>query len=208
MAIVNGYATLAEVKARLSITDTADDAILEAIIEAVSRSIDATTGRRFWKDASAVTRALTAEFTDLLYVPDLVSITTLKTDENGDRTYEVTWATTDYDTEPEGGIVGGITGWPITAIRARADSSSQQRSFPRDRRAVEISGIWGWNAIPDAINEAALIQSARLHKRKDAPFGVAGSGEFGQTTFIARLDPDVKILVAPFVKGPMAATRG
>ena len=31
---------------------------------------------------------------------DLLSVTTLKTDEDGDRTYEITWATTDYDLMP------------------------------------------------------------------------------------------------------------
>ena len=40
MAITNGYATLAELKAYLGIADTVDDTMLENIIESASRSID------------------------------------------------------------------------------------------------------------------------------------------------------------------------
>ncbi len=47
---------------------------------------------------------------------------------------------------------------------------------------------------PDCVREACVIQGSRLWRRKEAPFGVTGSGEFG-TTNIVRLDPDVKLLL-------------
>ena len=37
MAIINGYATLAEAKAYLSISDSIDDTMLENMVEAASR---------------------------------------------------------------------------------------------------------------------------------------------------------------------------
>ncbi len=40
MAITNGYATLAQVKAALRITDSVDDPLLEMAIESGSRAID------------------------------------------------------------------------------------------------------------------------------------------------------------------------
>ena len=40
MAITNAYATLADLKGALRITDTVDDALLETSIESASRQID------------------------------------------------------------------------------------------------------------------------------------------------------------------------
>ncbi len=48
---------------------------------------------------------------------------------------------------------------------------------------------------PDCVREATIIQTSRLWRRSDAPFGVTGSGEFGQGSLIARIDPDVKLLL-------------
>lgn len=198
MAIDNGYCTLAELKSWLNeIGDTNDDAELELAVEAASRKIDAATGRRFWKDSSDDTRVFTAESGSYLRVPDIVSITSLKTDDNNDRTYEITWATDDYDTEPADGIIGGVDGWPILELVARTDSSSGQRTFPTHARGVQIVGKFGWNAVPDPIKEATLILASRLFKRREAPFGQSGTPEFGVAN-LPRLDPDVRALVTPF----------
>ena len=50
MAITNGYATLAQVKAALRIPadDTVDDTLLEMAIESGSRAIDGYTNRSFY----------------------------------------------------------------------------------------------------------------------------------------------------------------
>lgn len=196
MAISNGYCTLVEVKARLAITDTNDDGPLEAVVEAASRKIDLATGRRFWKDAAAdQARYYTAERGDELCIDDLATFTSLATDVSGDRTYTDTWATTDYDLLPYDQILGGHS-WPYTRIEV---TPRGQKSFPASlRKGVKIVGAWGWPAVPDAINEACLILSARLFKRKDAPFGMAG-GERTRTR-LPKVDPDVAALVQPFAR--------
>lgn len=193
MAITNGYATLAELKARLGITDTPDDAVLEAVIEAASRAIDGETGRVFY--AATATRYFTAEDSELLFVDDLLSVTTLKTDLDGDRTYETTWAATDYDLEP-------YNSTPYTRIQIAPRGT---RTFPTGRRGVEIAGSWGYAATaPDAINEACLLMAARLFKRKDAVFGVLMNPEFG-TARLPQVDQDVKLLIRPFVRMNLGA---
>lgn len=53
------------------------------------------------------------------------------------------------------------------------------------------------DAVPVSIHFATLVQAARLVKRRDAPFGVVGSPEMGnELRLLARLDPDVEVLVA------------
>jgi hypothetical protein len=190
MAITNGYATLQELKLRLDITDSGADTVLEDVVEAASRTIDGWCSRTFY--AETATRYLTAEMIDALFLPsDLIAVTTLKTDEDGDRVYETTWDTSDYDLDPDGGP-------PYTAIYPTINGSYL---FPTHRRGIQIAGSWGYAAtVPEAVREACLLQAARLFKRMDAPFGIAGSSDLGQLQAISAIDPDVKQLVMPYRK--------
>lgn len=196
MTITNGYATLAELKARIGIAsdDTVGDSQLEAIVEAASRAIDEHCGRRFYADSTAGARYYTAEFSDLLFLPDdVISVTTLATDSDGDRTYEDTWETTDYDLQPDNASTDGR---PYTRIQI---TPAGRYAFPVGvRRGVKLTAVYGWSAAPKPVKEATLIQAGRLWARKDAPFGIMGSAEFGQMQAIPRLDPDVLMLLLPF----------
>lgn len=191
MAITNGYATLAQVKARLGITDTTDDTILESVVEGISRLIDDYCGRHFYQKTST-TFYFTGEFGDLLVVPDLVSITTLKTDDDGDRTYETTWTTSDYDLLPYN---ASSYDKPYTRIETTPNGDY---SFPTTAKGIEIAGTWGWPAAPTHVKEACLLQSEILFKRKDAIFGVIGGGEMGQPVRLSKLDPQVQMILDPF----------
>ena len=194
MAITNGYCTLPELKARISVdsSDTADDAKLEATIEAASRAIDGYCRRRFY--AANDTRYYTAHCATEIAVDDLLSVTTLKTDASGDRTYGTTWATTDYDLEPYNAVADGR---PYTHIRVTPNGNY---TFPGYARGVQIVGSFGYaSSTPDLVHEACLLQAARLHRRKDAPFGVAGLGDLGEIRLVSALDPDVRMLLGSLV---------
>src|SRR3972149_1675085 len=176
MTITNGYATLAEARARMGITvagDTTDDTIIENVIEAVSRLIDNYTGRRFHTTSSDETRYFTAEHSEYLDAGDIVSVTTIYTDEDYDRTYEKTWTATDFDLLP---FNASLDSKPYTSIELTPNGNY---AFPDGPKAVKIVGKWGYSTVPDAINEACLLQTFRLFKRKDAPFGVVGSAAVG-----------------------------
>lgn len=201
MAITNGYATLAELRARLGnydAGDTDDDSMLENVIEAVSRWIDDYTWRRFY--VTSETRYYSAENSQVIDVHDIYSasgssIDTLKTDTDGDRAYEYTWASTDYDLLPLNAALDGV---PYTHIEVTPNGD---HTFPTTvTKGVEIKAYFGYSAtVPDPINEACLLQSERVFKRKDAPFGIAGGSDLGGIVRIEeRLDPDVKQLLDPY----------
>lgn len=202
MTLTNGYATLDELRDRLGFptSDVADDHILGSIITAVSRWIDAYTGRRFYTTVADETRYQTAEFADLLILDlDVVSLTTLSTDGDGDRTYETTWAATDFDLEPYNATLDG------EPYRCIAVTPAGRYGFPRGiQRGVKIVGKFGWTTAPGPVNEACLLQSERIYKRKDAPFGVLGSAEMGQMLVIPKLDPDVELMLRPYRRGPLS----
>lgn len=196
MAISNGYATLTEMKARLWPNGTEDalfDSLLEQVVTAVSREIDGHTGRRFY--AATETRTYTRLTPRAVLMDDLLTVTTLKTDEGDDGTYETTWATTDYHLMP---LNAALDSRPYTHLVAARNGRYR---FPNVVKGIEIAGSFGYaSTTPAVVKEACLIQSARIYLRKDTPFGVTGSAEMGQLLVIPKLDPDVELLLRPMVK--------
>ena len=51
---------------------------------------------------------------------------------------------------------------------------------------------------PGPIVEAAVIQAQRIHRRKDAPFGVVGAPDLGPLVPLPPMDQDVKQLLSPY----------
>lgn len=197
MTITNGYLTLAEIKVALGgVTGSGLDADLERAIEAASRSIDEYTRRRFWQDSTEAERFYTADDDGKLVVDDISTTTNLvvKTDAAGDGTYETTWTRgTDFRVTP---INAAADGEPWTVIERITVGG--RYAFPSADYGVSVTAKFGWAAVPTAIEQACLIEALRLFKRKDSPFGVAGSTEFGAVRLLNKMDPDAEKLIKPF----------
>jgi len=174
------------------VTDLDDDARLEQIVTAVSRAIDKDCRRRFY--AATETRTFAAVLPDLCLVDDLLSVTTLKTDDDGDRTYDETWVAADYDLLPSN---AALDGEPYRRIEVTPRGS---RRFPTHAKGVEIAGSWGYaSATPPAIREACILWSLRVFERRHAIFGVKGSTQLGEVYLkMPPPDPDVAALLRPF----------
>lgn len=190
MAISNGYATLAEVKAALRITDTIDDSLLEMAVESASRLIDAYCARSFYNAGTAV-RYFAATNDYLTNIDDAIAITQVASDSSADGVFDIIWQADDYQLEPLNGRVDGLE-WPYNAIRAVGDYT-----FPvwNSEGLVKVTGTWGFSAIPMAVRQATIIQSSRIFKRLDSPLGVLSSPDLGFIRVGSRLDPDVAQLV-------------
>jgi len=202
MAITNGYASLNEVKAALRITDNVDDTLIELATESASRSIDGFCSRSFWNQGTAV-RVFSAYDDYILPIDDLATTNGLivKSSMNSNPiSYDTTWASTDIQLEPINGVLDGIA-WPYTKIRAVGNYLFPYWPYPNGsgQALIQITGVWGWSAVPNAIKQATIIQSSRYFKRFDSPLGVAGFGDFGPVR-VSRLDPDVEQLVMPYRK--------
>ena len=194
MAIVNGYCTLAEIKASARITDSVDDTLLELAVESASRMVDSYTQRYFY-NAGTATRLFAPQDSYVAEIDDLVSLTTLQTSDGDD--FGTTWAAKDYQLEPLNGNVDGLTGHPATRIRAVDDFIFNVLD---GEATVKVIGVWGWSAVPIAVKQATVIQAARIFKRNDSPLGIAGFGEMGAVRVGVQLDPDVKHLIDVYRK--------
>lgn len=195
------YATLAELRDYVGIppADTADDDVLQLALDAAAAQIDSYTGRTFAIDASVVQRVYVPQDATTVNVDPIATLTGLvvQTDDNDDGSFETTWTIgTDFRVDPPN---AAATGFPWSRIVATGS-----KRFPINSAVFEpsvaVTAKYGWPTAPPApIKQANLIQSSRLFKRKDAPFGVAGSVEFGsEIRLLAKLDPDVEALLAPY----------
>lgn len=195
MAITNGYCTLADVKAALRIpnADTVDDALLELSVETASRQIDDHTERVFY--STVATRKFAPRDSYTCEIDDLASLTSIKSSTDGDGVFDRTWTSVYYQLEPLNSLAGGIPS-PATLIRAVDDYL-----FPvyGGEATVEVTGTFGWTAVPTAIKFATILLSTRLFKRMDSPLGVAGIGDIGVIR-VSRIDPDIDALIQPFKK--------
>ena len=192
MALTNAYASLADVKAALRITDSVDDSLLEMAIESASRLIDGYTYRYFY-NAGTATRDFVAEDSYLTIIDDLISISELKTTDEIGSEY-VTWSAGDYQLRPVNGKMDGLS-VPYTSILS---TDNLLFNTLGEQALVRVTGVWGWSAVPVAIKQATVIQSSRIYKRLDSPLGVAGFGDLGAIRVGRALDPDVEQLVMPY----------
>lgn len=203
MALGDSYATLEELKNYLTVPDTVDDTELESALASASRDIDKTCGRQFNDAGTATARVFYPDGWDLVKVDDFSTTTGLivKTDDGNDGTYETTWDSIDYQLEPLNGIVDGETGWPYNRIRAvgsRCFPTWCLVNLPLFRAPIQITAQWGWAAVPAPVKQACLIIASETFKLRDAPFGVAGYGDFGPVR--VRNNPMAMSKLGPYIR--------
>lgn len=197
MALGDSYATLTELKTRLDITDTTDDTRLTASLASASREIEAWCGRQFNDADAASARVFRPRGCALAVVDDFSTTTGLIVETSTDGTTWTAWSATDYQLEPLNGVVDGLSGWPYYRVAAIGG-----RWFPECRwTTVRVTAQWGWTAVPATVREACMMIAAETFKIGDAPFGVAGFGEFGAVR--VRMNTRAQSLLAPYQRHPV-----
>jgi hypothetical protein len=211
--VADAYATMADFRTYLrvtAITDATDpDTTIELIaLEAAARAIERACNRRFTvKTGSATARYFTARYTpdtypsNPSYLGGAVQHYVLPIDDTTLSPTAVAFDTTgngDYDTTTTayrlGPLSASVRGLPYSLLIF--DSGQYPPTFSD---GVKVTDDWGWAAIPNTIRSANLLQAARFVKRRDSPFGVAGSPDMGnELRLLSKLDPDVAIMIGAY----------
>ena len=146
--MTNAYADLATLKSAgvLNISGDTYDARLLDLVEAVSRLIDHYCNRRFYVVDES--RFFDGDGGKELEVPDLISVTSLKTDDDRDRTFETLWSATDYLLYPPNSQPDKPWGRPYTRALVDVEAGSKT-SFPAGLRTVEVTGKWGYRRLTE-----------------------------------------------------------
>lgn len=192
------YVLASDLKHMLKIDDTDDDAEIGFAVTSASRAVDRACNRQFGVTATLEERSYTAVWDRrrqrwVIEIDDVMTITGL----------EVAAAAGDIDgyaLEPGN---AEFESRPWTRIVVSPDSAI--KPLP-DVNGVQVTATFGWSEVPVAVQQATLLQASRLFKRKDAPFGVAGSPEAGsELRLLARVDPDVEVVLGPYKRWWAAA---
>lgn len=135
---MNNYLDLTTLKSTsfLNITGTGDDVYLRILGQTASRSIDNYTKRHFY------TKSETRYFDGagrILLIDDLLTITTLKTDEDADGTFEETYtANQDYELYP-------LNVYPKMSVEISSRTDREYSDFNDGvKKGVQIIGLWGY----------------------------------------------------------------
>ena len=201
--MTNSYADLTTFKSSgvLNITATGYDTRLRELLETISRFIDRYCNRHFY--ILVETRKFDGDGSAKLNVPDLISVTTLKSDDNKDRTFETTWAATDYLLYPTNASPSKVWGRPYTRVLVDVEAGSKS-SFPAGMQALEINGKWGFREVTE--DSAADINEGAQFSATDTTLTVTDGSKFavGQTMLIE----SEQLYITAISTNDLTVTRG
>jgi hypothetical protein len=196
-ALGGPYADRATLKRRMGIPDatTTKDADLDRELSSASLAINKYCNRQFGRVDVASERQFYAGRSGI-DIHDVYDLTGLLIDG-------VAFDTTIWTAEPLDGIRDGVPGWPYERLSTGWGTHPiYMSSLARAGALVTVTALWGWAAIPDDVESACLLLAADGVKSADAPFGVAG---FGDYVVRVRTNPRAAELLEPYRREPVKA---
>ena len=201
--MTNAYAELTTVKSTgaLNITGTGYDTRLRELLETVSRLVDRYCNRHFY--VLVTTRKFDGDGGTELATQDLISITSLKTDDNKDRTFETTWATTDYLLYPTNAEPTKSWGRPYTRVLVDLEAGSED-VFTAGLQTVQIDGKWGFRDVTE--DSGADINEGAQYSATDTTLTVTDGSKFavGETILIE----SEQLYITAISTNDLTVTRG
>lgn len=200
MTISNGYLTINEAQDYIGRQFADADGVLGDIVTTASRTIDRHCGRHFYQVSA--TRYFDADASWRLNLGpynDLVTLTTLKADDDGDGIYELTYTSGQYELLPKGAASRAPVAEPFTKIELLDNNTFPLAVTSGRKQLVEVAGTWGWPSVPIEVKQACRLLVHEYAKLQDAPFGMMGSAEFGMSRIPPQKQRHVRELLAPYV---------
>lgn len=192
MAVDDAYISAADFRARISKTVTDDDGVLDGILKGVSRLLDRECGRFFGKDAEAVTRHYDGNGLARLYIDDIASVADLivKVDLDGDYAYDGGDETLTKDTHFWLGPPNAALGSEAKPYRYLeiVPNNGRLSVWPEQVRAVQVTAIFGWPAVPEAIIDAVVMMAREITDLEEA----------GMTAALQNIDTAVNLSPVAF----------
>jgi len=190
MAVDSAYATAQEYRQRVDKSSIMDDALLGALLLAVSRQLDKECERFFTQDASAVIRHFDGLGGTRLYVDDVAELTAVKVDLDADFDYadanETLTLNTHFFIGPDNAALGPEP-MPYRYLDI-VPSNGVLGRWPEQRRAVQVTAKFGWPAVPGAIKEATVLICRELIDLEKSGF----------TLNLQNLDQSIQLAPAAF----------
>ena len=191
------YATLSQLKTQMGIpdTNTARDAELARRLRSASVDINNWCHRQFGRAEVATTREFsvgaTGVDTDDFWTTDDLAIVPYLANVAG-----TAWDVATVSLEPRNGVVNQVPGWPYHRISMTWGDHPLWRAASWYGYVIRVTAKWGWAEVPENVVTSCLMLALADDKAKDAPFGVAGFGDYAVRI---RQNPMVEEKLAPYV---------
>lgn len=200
------YAEVEDVVEWLELEAPDHDVIADAL-ETASRNLEGVAGWSFFPNGDGPNTSGTAArvyvpHSDLLCVFDCVTETdptdlTVKVDTGLDGSFSTTWTSgTHYQAEPLNRLRNGNT-FPYHKLRAIRGNCFPQAG---GHATVQVTGTYGWSAIPTSVKQACLIEASRLLGRRRGIEGVIGFEGGGVANLARDIDRDALAKLEPYLK--------
>jgi len=190
------YVTVEEFKTWIVLSDGIDNTTITDALTTASRAIDTFCNTHFWQTTAGTTRLFDTCDPMRLRINDAAAVTQIATDRNADGVFEVVWAGTDFQLLPLNPAAAPEQ-LPFTEVRA-VGALTFPPAVVKRTGLIQVTGTWGWPAVPEAIRQATRLTANRLVKRRSSPEGVSGFDEFGVVRISTRDDPDAVRLLTPY----------
>jgi hypothetical protein len=166
-----------QLKSRTGISDSLDDREILGVCRAITEWIEDTHCETVFARRMATVLLEPCGYYSV-QTPDLVSVTTLKTDDDADGVFETTWATSDYELQPVN-AAAHIRPKPYTAIAAVGSRLFPVTTARYGRKArAQLVGVLGWPSMPAPVTEAAGLLGADYLAACGMKFGVMSFGDY------------------------------
>lgn len=175
---VGTYVSLTALKLRtVGTADTADDTLLQTIVDQVNTYVEVTVGRVLAPIASGTVTFDIPESTTVLYVKEGIrAITSLEVADYTGATY-ATVGTADYFLRP----LAPRPGWPYTEVHFSDVPTGSYSAFPVGFATVRLVCTRGWAEVPEDIEDVAITTAVRAwHAREAGQADVIGTDEMGR----------------------------
>jgi hypothetical protein len=192
------YTSGTALKARMGISDSNSDAILEARATAVNTMIESYIGGPVGSGGTAI-RTFDGNGQDTLWIRHGINgITTLEVASGTGGTFS-TLSSSEYVLRPASW--DRPTGWPGFWLKL-TDLAATYGVFTPGYDTVRItptSDGWGWTAIPPELSEVAHILGTRLFQsRQSGEMMVVGSTDFGNAIVRFLPEPEYRAILDRF----------
>lgn len=175
------YATLAQLKSRMGIADsnTTRDTDLTQRLASAATDINRWCHRQFGRAEVTTTRRFPIGRSGV-DVHDFWTTTGLVVTPVSMGVSGTPWDVSTLTLLPRNGIVDQVPGWPYTRIELVTSSHPLfvAMSVVSAGYELDMAAKWGWEACPENVTTSNLMLAVADDKAKDAPFGVAGFGDY------------------------------
>lgn len=174
------YATRAQLKARMGIPDsnTTRDAEMDSRLLSAARDINSWCHRQFGRAEVATTRKFKVGASGVdthdFWTTDDLDVTPYLAGVAG-----TPWDVSTLELEPTDGVVNQVPGWPYNRL-AMSGYGSHPLWLASNwgGYVLWVTAKWGWEYVPENVATSNLMLAVADDKASDAPFGVAGFGDF------------------------------